>query len=613
MRIRLTFEDPLPPYKCWFEVPTSCSTIRDLQKAVRKGFNLDQYCKTTRLDLDGFFLLPASTIAGSLKDGDLLQVMIRKRNDNLPPRHLPVSGGNKRSREDAGLSSTNHQQSPKKMKPTPPPKQPAASTKPGPSATAAKQGGNSQQKQKKPNARNNSKVQKDQPNNNQKAKRDNSQQKSTPKANENGKGNHSNSNNKAKSSTSNTKANTQNTKGTATTSTKGQKANNTVTLSTSTKGAKEQEKRPAATVISSSDSSSSNDSSSSDDSSSSSDSSSDDDSPSSDSSDESSSENSDSASDGSSNSSRCAENDKVGIDRKPPGSGKGRTKSRNARRKNARLMHAAAHTEAESGASVTATQDTNPSKKRSSPRSQTVNTTPADPVPQANAGKAPQTNGNIQSPSKKKVTFQAREKAMSQASATPPTPSPKVIMTSVELRDSDLMPKMVSKRVTRSSQKKHKGAFQEAAPTVTPETGLETVEQQQEDSGNNNGPAGATEEETELDDNSAPRDYSKLPKAELELVVGDVIAFKTLELGPSYTPIISDFKEATVLSMSMTNMVAVVQLARQFRSPIEMDDEGNPILGKFDIYDEEAIENARRGIVTLDILQLAECRIVSKK
>lgn len=73
MRIRLTFEDPLPAYKCWYEVPASCSTIHDLQRAVRKGFNLDQYCKTTRLDLDGFFLLPASTIAGSLKDGDLLQ------------------------------------------------------------------------------------------------------------------------------------------------------------------------------------------------------------------------------------------------------------------------------------------------------------------------------------------------------------------------------------------------------------------------------------------------------------------------------------------------------------------------------------------------------------
>ena len=73
MRIRLTFEDPLPAYKCWYEVPASCSTIHDLQRAVRKGFSLDQYCKTTRLDLDGFFLLPASTIAGSLKDGDLLQ------------------------------------------------------------------------------------------------------------------------------------------------------------------------------------------------------------------------------------------------------------------------------------------------------------------------------------------------------------------------------------------------------------------------------------------------------------------------------------------------------------------------------------------------------------
>lgn len=73
MRIRLAFEAPLPAYKCWFEVPEACKTVHDLQKAIRKGFKLDDLCKTTRLDLDGFYLLPTSTIAGSLKDSDLLQ------------------------------------------------------------------------------------------------------------------------------------------------------------------------------------------------------------------------------------------------------------------------------------------------------------------------------------------------------------------------------------------------------------------------------------------------------------------------------------------------------------------------------------------------------------
>jgi len=73
MRVRLSFEEPLPPYKCWYEVPATCSTIKDLQRSIRKGFKLDKVCKTTRLDLDGFFLLPASSIVGSLNDGDLLQ------------------------------------------------------------------------------------------------------------------------------------------------------------------------------------------------------------------------------------------------------------------------------------------------------------------------------------------------------------------------------------------------------------------------------------------------------------------------------------------------------------------------------------------------------------
>lgn len=84
-------------------------------------------------------------------------------------------------------------------------------------------------------------------------------------------------------------------------------------------------------------------------------------------------------------------------------------------------------------------------------------------------------------------------------------------------------------------------------------------------------------------------------------------------MSPSYQPIISDFKEATVLSSSMTDMMAEVQLSRKFRTPVQLDDDGNPILGKFDIYDEEEFERARRGIVSLDILGLADCRIISKK
>ena len=45
---------------------------------------------------------------------------------------------------------------------------------------------------------------------------------------------------------------------------------------------------------------------------------------------------------------------------------------------------------------------------------------------------------------------------------------------------------------------------------------------------------------------------------------------------------------------------------------MELDDEGLPILGKFDVYDDEQIEMARRGIVVLDMLSLHDCRILSQ-
>ncbi|KAG0371493.1 hypothetical protein BGX24_001584 [Mortierella sp. AD032] len=608
MRIRLTFEDPLPPYKCWYEVPTSCSTIHDLQKAVRKGFNLNNYSKTTRLDLDGFFLLPASTIAGSLKDGDLLQVMIRKRSDGLPPRHLPVSGGKKRSSEDAGLSNTNHRHSSKKMKPTF--IKPAAATKQDDNNSKKKTG--QQKQQKTPNAQKKKMVQQNNSN----------QQTTAPKANENGKTNTqgkvnnkiTNTQNKSNTSVKNTKANTQNTKGTATTTTKGQKSDNTATTKPSAtviKGANAKvtpnvkaQGKSAATVVSSSDdssdSSSSSSSSSSSESSDSSDSSDNSDSDT----DKGSSSDSDSSSDNSSGSNRRTRNERVIVPRIPPGKGKGATKSRNARRKHLKMLMAEKREEAESGSSVAASSST-PQAVR--------DTVVVNPTPQTNG----QANGNASSSSKKKkkVAFPTDGNAVGQNSAPPPAPAPKVIMTSVELKDNDLMSKSTSRRVTRSSQKKPNGTFKEAAPAAAFE--LKTTKHQQHDSGDNGVSVATTVEEADYisAEDVGPRDdkyYNALPKADHELTVGDVIAYKTLELSPSYTPIISDFKEAIVLSMSMTTMVAEVQLSRQFRTPVALDDEGNPILGKFDIYDEETIENARRGIVSLDVLGLADCRIVSK-
>ncbi|KAG9069063.1 hypothetical protein KI688_009954 [Linnemannia hyalina] len=620
MRIRLTFEDPLPAYKCWYEVPASCSTIHDLQRVVRKGFNLDQYCKTTRLDLDGFFLLPASTIAGSLKDGDLLQVMIRKKGDGLPPRHLPVSGGKKRSSEDAGLSNTADRKASKKMKSTPPNKKPTAPLVKQHNIQV-QQSGQGQQKQQ-PNAQNNKKKNQQ---NNKKAKQNNSNnnkpqqnsQQLPSKDNVQAKANKKNKNNNQKNNkgdaasntntNNNTKTNTsgQNSKGAETNGTKRSKNNRTVNVDLdqsvnerrNVRFAPESTSQPKKVAMSSSSSSgSSSDSSSSSDTSNSNKDSSD----SSDSDSNSSDSDSDSDSSSSESDSNKKDEKKAAVTRIVPGMGMGATKSRNARRKLLKMKLAEAREEAVSGSDTSG----NPLKRHTVAVTQLVDATPATPPVRTSGKAAPQANGKDSAHNNNKIPSpQANRKAPTQAS-TPP----KVIMTSVDLKDSELITKTTPKRVTRSTQKKPNGTAQEVPETPQPETGVK-----QKDSGSKKTVPAEKESDDPSEVDVTPRDYHSLPKSEDSLAIGDVIAFKTLEMGPSYQPIISDFKEATVLSYSTTDMTAEVQLARKFRTPVQLDDDGNPILGKFDIYDEEEVERARRGIVSFDILGLADCRIISKR
>ncbi|KAG0317634.1 hypothetical protein BGZ97_005099 [Linnemannia gamsii] len=623
MRIRLTFEDPLPAYKCWYEIPASCSTIRDLQRAVRKGFNLDQYCKTTRLDLDGFFLLPASTVSGSLKDGDLLQVMIRRRGDSLPPRHLPVSGGKKRSSKDAGLSDADRKSS-KKMKSSPNKKSLALPTK---QDNAQRQSGQGQQKQQqqsndqnnnKKNRQNNKKAQ--QHSNTSQAqqnKNNKSQQNIQPLAsnvsdnnkNAQGKGNKnknanttSNMNNNAKSNTSNNTPNSKGSKNNRSATRMPDHSAESQKVRFAPKSASQRKKTVTAETSSDSDSSDSESSSSSSDSSDSS----------KNSSDSTSSSDSDSSHDSASESDSNKKNGtKAVATRVIPGEGKGATKSRNTRRALLKKKRAEARKEANAGsdsdssATIPLKKDYRAGTRLAESTSATSGKTAKTAASQTN-GKdsaqdstkkttAPQTNGKATAP-------QANGKAAPQASAPP-----KVIMTSVDLKDSELVTKSNPKRVTRSSQKKPSGVAQDAPATPQPEI------LRQKDSQNNKTVAAEKESNDTSEVDTTPRDYSSLPKSDDNLAVGDVIAFKTLEMGPSYQPIISDFKEATVLSSSMTDMMAMVQLSRQFRTPVQLDDDGNPILGKFDIYDEEEFERARRGIVSLDILGLADCRIISKK
>ncbi|KAF9180962.1 hypothetical protein BGZ50_005791 [Haplosporangium sp. Z 11] len=555
MRVRLIFEDPLPPYKCWYEIPNSCTTVHDLQKAIRKGFRLDEYCKTTRLDLDGFFLLPASTIAGSIKEGDLLQVMIRRKSDNLPPRSLPVAGRKKRSSAGADLEHCNL----KRQK----------TTNTNNTSNARPAGKGQKQTQAKPelpsvnvnnatksnnNARNRNKKKKNNSNSNT-ANTNNANQSTAnkqpgPTTKSNNQKQTNNQKQLSKSVTSNRNKQSANT------------AKEEVNLTPKRQNVakmdakKRNEKLPVAKKQDheSSSASSTSDSSSSD--SSSSDSSSSDSSSSDSSSSDSTSESSDDSSNDSSDdsSSNSSDDDSPDLSELPkmvaPGQGIGATKLRNKRRANekARLF-------AQNSSAVHQGQDsTNGQVMEVDSRSASL--------------KSPQ------APCKAKANVKASNRS-----------APKVTFSIIELDDKAetyLGRKGTPKKAATTTQDTSSSVIStsEATAIVVP-TKDETGDQ----------------ELVPLDIDTLPRDYEALPKQEGQLNVDDVIAYKTLEMGPSYTPIISDFKEAKVLKFSAADMTAEVQLARKFRTVVELDSDGQPILGKFDVYDEEEIERARQTLV----------------
>lgn len=449
------------------------------------------------------------------------RVMIRRKGDSLPPRHLPVSGGKKRSSEDAGLSNTADRKASKKMKSVSPNKKPTAP--PAKQDKAQKeQSGQGQQKQQ-PNAQNNKK--KNQQNNkrakqsnsnNNKPQQDNQQLPSKAnvqgKANRNKKGNAA-SNMSNTSNTSNTKTNTsgQNSKGTETNGTKASKNNRTVNIDRDqslnesrkvrfTPESKLQRKKTARSDSSSSDSSSSDSFSDSNSS-------------------KNSSDSSDSDSDSSSSESDSNKKDerKAAAARIVPGKGKGATKSRNARRKLLKMKLAEAREEADSGSD---SLGTNPLTRHTVAVTRLVDATPATPPLRTSgitAKAASQANGKDSAHDNKKTPSpQANGKAPTQAS----TPS-KVIMTSVDLKDSGLMTKTTPKRVTRSSQKKPNGTAQEVPETSQPETGVK-----QKGSGSNKTVAAEKESDDSSEADATPRDYHSLPKSEDSLAIGDVIAFK---------------------------------------------------------------------------------------
>lgn len=79
MRIRLIFNPPLTPCKCWYEI-TENLTIKDLAKCILKDFRHTQHAhpKSLKLELDGFELYKRGTTGGLLKENDIVNVQLRK-------------------------------------------------------------------------------------------------------------------------------------------------------------------------------------------------------------------------------------------------------------------------------------------------------------------------------------------------------------------------------------------------------------------------------------------------------------------------------------------------------------------------------------------------------
>ncbi|KAI1297439.1 hypothetical protein EDD11_007129 [Mortierella claussenii] len=527
MRVRLVFEEPLPQYKCWYEVPRSCDTIKELQKSIRKGFRLDLYCKTTRLDLDGFFLLPGSTVAGSLKDGDLLQYVNRcGKKRSSKELEMVQSSSKKRKRTtmpNLAKPLKPVQESSQKLNA----KSLNSDSTPGRDTTMADRKGAAV---KNPRRRNSERH----------ATRPNQQglQRKINPASSNGKSYVPPAKDKLQQQ-----------------------------IPTSIKPKRDSKDTSTLNQVLKASSTSSESSSSDTDSN-----------DSSDSSDSSDTSDSDSDSDSDLDTPGCPTTASPlpvqPVSKAVPGGGSSKTKARNARR---RLQKAS---------SVSSRNPLEP---------QNLQVAPLQPVENS-----PGSSLQFASPS----------------ALTPPKSStlpstPKIIMTTVALRDVGRTVKK-SKAVsmtsaTQSTQdvdhrfKEHKARDIKAGDIKA------VINVKLATTAKNDGPNTG---ETELD---APlRDYDSLPKLEGHPNVGDIIAFKTLEIGPSYTPVISDFKEAKVTKFSESEMVAEVQLDRRFRTPFETDSEGQPIMGKFDIYDEDQVERVRRGIMSLDMLSLADCRVVSK-
>ncbi|KAG0237450.1 hypothetical protein BGW41_008392 [Actinomortierella wolfii] len=456
MRVRLAFEPPLPPYKCWHKIGKHAHTIRDLQHDIFEAFQLHTYCKSLRLDLDGFYLVPSSPIEDLLRENDI----VRKR----------IEAG---SRDSSDSDNSNE-------------------------------------------------------------------------------------------------------------------SSDATSESSSDSSDSESSSSDAESSSSSSSSSSDSDSSSSETSSSESDSSS-----------ESSSDESESVKQ-TRKVERASQKPSTGAPvtskaatangkHAPPFQGSTSTRKRNARRRLLKEKLREVRTLADQ-------RGQNPSNQETKP------------LASPNVKKVTQRESSAN-----KVNAHATTTSTTGTKEEPKTPQhsgSNVFITTSELSDRGArQTNQASKSRGKHNQKHHDNAI---ARPAKPHLANAPVDQDEQLSKNTitESSVNSSTQETKAKPITKPVDYDTLQPLEGAPVVGSRIAYKILEMSSSYTPVMSEFREAKVLAYDGVTNMAEVELMPEFRPVFEYDDDGHPILGKFDIYDPSDFERLEAGLVQLDMGSLADCRLV---
>ncbi|KAG0290700.1 hypothetical protein BGZ98_003325 [Dissophora globulifera] len=189
--------------------------------------------------------------------------------------------------------------------------------------------------------------------------------------------------------------------------------------------------------------------------------------------------------------------------------------------------------------------------------------------------------------------------ATSAPSSTPASAAskPKVVMTTVELRDHESVSRTSRPTPTKGRPKLSSGsAYNTRSKDASAARDILVAAPSDKS-------VIAENMSTELDirgdeeRGASQMDYDALAKLEGYPSAGDKIAFK----------------EATVEHFSEADMVAKVVLAPRSRKKPELDSEGQPILGKLDIYDEDEHERAMSGVAFIDWITVHDCRVVAMK